>query len=107
MADLTSSNVTTSRSYRSSSKGDKAEDVVKQVTVVVTAAGSGGAGAKLPASAFGLTSITRVGSFVKDDNSLFVVATPNYTGTEILLKNAGSNAPADYTGTFKTFVQGF
>ncbi len=35
-----------------------------------------------------------------------VVASPSYDKTQRLLKAAGTNAPATYSGTFKTTIRG-
>jgi hypothetical protein len=56
--------------------------------VVLTLTGQGTAANPIPASV------------------LKLVAAPDYAGENLLLKAAGSNAPADYTGTFRGIVYG-
>ena len=80
---------------------------VLEVTVVLTGAGSGASSNKIPASAFGLTVIEEVSSFVNDGGDLIIVGSPNYDGTEIVFKAAATNAFASYTDTFRGTVKGY
>lgn len=76
------------------------------VEIALTSAGSGAADNKIPASAFGLSSIEEVSPLVNDSNDLVIVGTPNFDGSELLLKAAATNAPASYTDTFRCVVKG-
>jgi hypothetical protein len=74
--------------------------------VVLTLTGQGTAANPIPASVLKLTEIVGCTPLVQDDDTDIVVAAPDYAGENLLLKAAGSNAPADYTGTFRGIVYG-
>ncbi len=76
------------------------------VSVVLDAAGDGTSTHLIPASAFGMWVIREVSGIVKSDNSVILKGSPTASGDGILLSNAGSNAPAQYTGTFNMRVKG-
>jgi hypothetical protein len=76
------------------------------VQVTLLAQGDGTAGNDIPASAFGMSQINSVTDIAKTDNSLVLVGAPKADGSGILLKAAGSNAPAQYTGIFNMRVKG-
>ena len=80
--------------------------VALAVTVAISGAGSGDSSKTIPASAFGLRVIEEVSPLVNDSDDLIIVASPNYDGTEIILKAAGTNVPADFTDTFRGVVKG-
>lgn len=104
MADLAASAVTILDSWTEGGNNGKKLNVYK-CSATFTAMGT--ATNKLLATAFRLIQIERVSPFVADDNSLVIAAAPNVAGTLILLKAAGSNAPADYTDTFYFTVWGY
>lgn len=109
MADLTSSAVTllTSENYPLGDRFQKSmQESQGDYKVVLAAQGDGGAGSNIPAAAFGMLVIREISGVVKSDNSIQLVATPKYDGSAILLKAAGTNAPAQYTGTFNMRVKG-
>lgn len=77
---------------------------VVDVTLVLTAQGT--VANPIAASLFGLTRITRAHSFRQSDDTVILNACPSYDGSKLLLKAAGTNAPADFTGTFRGVVMG-
>lgn len=104
MADLTSSAVTVSRDYTGGGNNGllhSYRDVVLVLTVQGTAAN------KIPASVLELNELVGASVFRKDDDTVLLVAAPDYAGANLLLKAAATNAPADFTGTFKGTVWGF
>lgn len=103
MAALTSSAVTPTAYWLEKGLGGK-EIKVRQVTLVLT--GQGDATNTIAASLFDLTEIHSASPLVKSDDSITVVASPSYDKTKLLLKAAGTNAPATYSGTFKTTIRG-
>lgn len=78
----------------------------KAIDVTLVLTGQGSAANKIPASLFGLTRITRALSFRATDDSIILDAAPSNDGSKLLLKAAGTNAPADYTATIKGVVEG-
>lgn len=103
MAALTSSAVTPTNYWLEKALGGK-EIKVRQVTVVLT--GQGDATDYIAASLFDLTEIIEASPLVKSDDSVTIVASPSYDKTKLLLKAAGTNAPATYSGTYKTTIRG-
>jgi hypothetical protein len=79
----------------------------KAGSVTLSTHGSGSAGEKIPASAFGLSTFEECGVLTKSDNTVVVVAAPSADRTEMLLKAAGTNAPASVTGTYNFVVKGY
>src|ERR1700678_2606187 len=77
-----------------------------QVVLAGNGDGNFGGGSDIPASAFGMSVIREVSGVTKSDNSVILVAAPKADGSGILLKAAGTNAPAQYTGTFNMRVKG-
>jgi len=70
----------------------------------------GGAVGDIPASLFGLSVIEEVlNPLVISTDDKVEIATPSYDGTSLLLKNAGTVAPADVTtaGTYAITVKGY
>lgn len=102
MANLGTSGVTHIESWREAYAGKLVK--ARKVTMVLTSMGT--VTNNIPASAFGLTTILECSPLINDGNDLVVVGSPNYDGTLLLLKAAGSNAPADYTDTFRAIVRG-
>lgn len=109
MANLTSADVTltTSEDYP---LGDRFGKIMQESQgdyhVVLSAHGDGTTSHDIPAAAFGKSVIREVPVCVKSDNSIILVAVPKYDGSAILLKAAGTNAPAQFTGTFLMRVKG-
>lgn len=103
MADLAATAVSISNSgYKSGINGKR----YKTRDVVLTLTSQGTTSNKILAGVLGLSAVAGCDPLVQDDNTDIVVGAPSYDGTVLLLKAAGSNAPADYTGTFKTQVWG-
>lgn len=75
-------------------------------TFVLTLTGQGTVANSIDAATLGLgkSKITSCSNATATDNSLIVLAVPSFDGTKILLKAAGANTPADYTGTFRITV---
>jgi hypothetical protein len=105
MADFTSAGFTQLDAWPDSGANGKRRLAIK-CTLNLSAAGSGAASNKIPASALGLKSIEEVSGFVKSDNTVVVPASPNATGDEILLGGGASSATTSYTGLFTTIVKG-
>jgi hypothetical protein len=104
MADLASTAVTLRKADQLGTRAGQLRGVRKSLTIVLAAMGT--ATNKVLASALGFTTVLETSCFVKSDNSEILVATPSYDGTYILLKAAGTNAPADFTGTYRAVVVG-
>lgn len=77
---------------------------VKNLTLTLT--GQGTTTNKILASVLGFNIIRQASPAVKDDNTLVIVAAPSIDGSMLLLKAAGSNAPADYTAVVTLDVEG-
>jgi hypothetical protein len=105
MADLTSAGVTLVDSWSEGGVTGK-RALAKKVTLVLTATGTGGAGAKIPAAALGMASIEDVSPLIQSTNAAVVPASPNAAGNEIILGGGTSGAAAVYTGTFTCIVRG-
>jgi hypothetical protein len=107
MANLAPSAVTVKSNFELGDRYQKSmQESVLDLTLVLAAQGDGTSGNDIPASALGLSVIYECSSAVKADNSIILVAAPKADGSGILLKNAGSNAPAQFTGTFSIRVRG-
>lgn len=107
MADLASSAVTVRASFPLRDGFGKSRfESVRDLTVVLAAQGDGSAGSNIPAAALGFSAIYSVESITKSDNSIILVGAPKTDGSAILLKAAGTGAPAQYTGTFNMRVRG-
>lgn len=91
MADLAKSAVTILESWLE--VGTNRQLKVRRVKA--TLSGQGGGTDKINASLFDLTRIYDCSSFVKSDDSLMVTAAPSKDQTHLLLKAAGTNAPAN------------
>lgn len=104
MADLAQSAVVTRGSYTSGGNNGKKH---RYFEVTATLAAMGTAANKVLATAFRLTNIVGCTPLVKTDDTLVIAAGPSTDGSMLLLKAAGTNAPADYTGEFKFIVWGF
>lgn len=102
MANMASTAVTLRDNYALMS-GSGQKYSVREVTLVLVA--MGGATNTIPASALGMSFISGVTTFIKDDNVTQIPASPSYDGSLILL-NDGALGVADATGTFRTTVTG-
>lgn len=101
MADLAASAVTIVDSwYPTTNKHIKS----RRVTLVLT--GQGTAANAIPASVMDFREIEQVTVLTQDDDTDLVVGAPDDAKTTLLLKAAATNAPADYTGTFKGVITG-
>ncbi len=103
MANLAASGVTITRSYLE--KFPSTEQRVLDVSIVLSSMGS--ATNNIPATSFGLARFYGPVVLVKSDNSDMLLGTPSADGTLLLLKAAGSNAPADFSGTYVGQVKGY
>lgn len=104
MAALDASAVTIDASWVEKGLGGK-HIKVRQATVVLT--GQGDATDTIAASLFDLTYIIECSPLVKSDDTLLVVSSPSYDRTILLLKAAGTAAPANATnGTYKLTIRG-
>lgn len=91
MANLASTAVTNRNTYYDYVQG-QGKITTRQLTLALT--GQGDATDKILASVLGLSKIYECSPLVKDDNTLIIVAAPSADGTFLLLKAAGTNAPA-------------
>lgn len=101
MADLASSAVTLNRQWY---EGLQRNVQCKDVTLVLSAQGT--MTNKIAASTLGFTKLLGTVSLVKSDNTEIVLGAANYAGDYLVLKAAGTNAPADFTGTYRGVVKG-
>lgn len=76
----------------------------RKVSLVLSSMGDGTD--YISATVLKLNTILECTPLVKSDDSVMVVAHPNAAGSKLLLKAAGSNAPATYSGTFTGIVRG-
>jgi hypothetical protein len=104
MASLASSGVTILDSWTEGGNNGKKLNVYK-CSVVLSSMGTVANG--IPATAFRLSTIERVSPWTLSDNTIVLVAAPNVLKTAVLLKAAGTNAPADYSGTYECTVWGY
>ena len=105
MADLTAAGVTLLDAWTDGGTNGKRYTVLK-LSLNLTSAGSGAASNKIPASVLGLSSIVGASTFMKSDGAALVPASPNPSGTELLLGGGASNAPLSQTGIFTGVVTG-
>jgi len=105
MADLTRANVTILNSWTEGSVTSKRHTAL-DVQAAITAAGSGAATNKIPASAFGMSTIIEVSSAVNSANNSVLTASPNYANTEVLLSAGTSATPTSVTGTYRFIIKG-
>jgi hypothetical protein len=106
MADLTTAGVSVTRTaYEIRSNGLTLWE--KAVTLTLATHGSASSGELIPASAFGLSTFEECSSFTKSDDTIILVAAPSNDKVNMLLKAAGTNAPASVTGTYKGVVRGY
>lgn len=101
MADLAASAVTLNRDWFAGLQRNVRN---KDVTLVLAAMGT--ATNKIPAAALGFTKLLGGASLVKSDNTEIVLGVADSTGDNLLLKAAATNAPADFTGTYRGVVSG-
>ena len=105
MADLTRANVTILNSWTEGSVTGKRHTAL-DVQAAITAAGSGASSNKIPASAFGMSTIVEVSNAVDSTNASVLTASPNYADTEVLLSAGNSATPTSVTGTYRFIVKG-
>ena len=101
MADLALSAVTI---LGSRYEGTKKEILVRECTVVLT--GQGTATNKILASTLGFKGFKGQSIFTKSDNTEVLIGIPSYDKTFLILKAAATNAPADFTGTYRAELSG-
>lgn len=104
MANLASSGVTLLRAWTEGGLALKDRSVLR-VSMVLSTMGT--ATNTIPATAFGLSVIEEVSSLVQDDDTDIIVAGPSNDGSLILLKAAGTNSPADFSGTYEATIRGY
>lgn len=104
MANLASSGVTIEDSWTSGGNNGKKYNYYR-CTAVLSSMGT--VANNIPAAAFRLQTIEGSTPWTLSDNSIVVVANPNVAKSLLLLKAAGTNAPADYTGTFSFTIWGY
>lgn len=104
MADLATSAVTVSRTdSRTTTPGT----VLYSKACSVTLTTQGSASNKILATAFGLSAFEESSAWSKTDNTELIVAAISADRSYLLLKAAGSNAPADFAGAYVCYVKGY
>ena len=103
MANLAESSVVVRANYTGGGNNGKKYSYYE---LTVTLAAMGTDTNYIGAAALGLGVIKGCSEFIKSSDDIILVATPNYDGSKILLKAAGTNAPADFTGDFRFTVWG-
>jgi hypothetical protein len=106
MADLTSSSVSVTRTAYEI-RSNNLTLFEKAATVTLATHGDLTAGQLIPASAFGLSTIEECSPLTKTDDTVVVVANPSNDKANLLLKAAGTNAPAAYSGAYKCVIRGY
>lgn len=101
MAALAASAVTELASWY---PGRNQDLVAKKLRLVLTAQGT--VANPILASVLGLRKVTYASPAVASDNSVVIPAAPSIDGTILLLRAAGSAAPADVTATVDLTVVG-
>jgi len=102
MANLASSAVTlTNTRY----EGLHRERKVQEGTVALT--GQGTATNKILAATLGLTFFRGISTLTKSDDTEVLIGVPSYDKSFLILKAAATNAPADFTGTYRYEVSGY
>jgi hypothetical protein len=104
MADLASSAVTTLR-ISSETLSNGITLYTKACSVTLTTQGT--VTNKVLATAFGLSAFEESSSWSKSDNTEIIVAGVSNDRSHLILKAAGTNAPADYAGVYNVYVKGF
>lgn len=105
MANLASSGVTVLDSWWVPQVGTPAKKF-KAVRALATLSSMGTGTNKVLATAFGLQSVKTSAGIVKSDDSAVYNTIPSYDGSFVIVKNAGTNAPADISGDFVFVVTG-
>jgi hypothetical protein len=106
MPDLTSSSVVVNRAA-SQTLSNGLTLFTKACTVTLTTHGSASAGERILATAFGLSSVEESTPWVKTDNAEIVPAGPAADRTFLLLKAAGTAAPAATSGAYNAVLKGY
>lgn len=101
MAALAQSAVTKDEIYLEGGNTGRRRKVVR-ATLTLTGQGTA---TSIPVALFGMAAIHRAHSARLSDNTI-LVAVPSYDGLSLLLKAAGTNAAADYSGTMRVIVEG-
>lgn len=104
MANLGTSGVTIVDSWTGGGNNGKKFNFYKCVVVLSS---MGTAANAIPASAFRLQTLEGSTPWTIADNSVAIVAAPNVAKSQLLLKAAATNAPADYSGTYYCTVWGY
>ncbi len=98
-----SATLTTVDNYLSDGPNGKKHSVYIFDIVLAT---QGGGTNYIPAAQLNLAKIYGAGSAIKSDDSVIVPVSPSTDGSKLLFGGGASNAPADYTGTFRVRVWG-
>jgi hypothetical protein len=104
MADLASSAVTILR-ISSQTLSNGITLWTKACSVTLTTQGT--VTNKILATAFGLSAFEESSSWSKTDNTEVIVAGVSGDRSHLLLKAAGTNAPADFAATYNVYVKGY
>lgn len=104
MADLATSGVSILRTSSASLSNGL---TMYQKACSVTLSTMGTATNKVLATAFGLSSFEESSAWVKSDNTEVIPAGVSNDRTYLLLKAAGTAAPADTSGVYTCYVKGY
>ena len=102
MADLTKAGVSITNSWYTG-MGKQ----IKKTEAVLTLTGQGTVANAIPAAACGMVEFRGPSVLTKSDNTVVLLGVPSYDKTQLLLKATATNAPADFSGTFKGVLQGY
>lgn len=105
MAELAASAVETLFTWLEGSTGSTNRRA-RAAKVALTLTGQGTVTNFISAEVLGFDRIDEASAFVQDDDTDILVAVPSDDGSMLLLKASGTNAPADFTGTFTGVVRG-
>lgn len=101
MADLTKSAVAVTHTIYVGVKRDRIE---REVTLTLTTQGT--AANAITAASCGYHKFKGISYLTKSDDSVVLIGIPSADGSKLLLKAAGTNDPADYSGTFSGTISG-
>jgi len=106
MADLTASDVVINRSSNKT-RSDSLIEFEKHCTITLSVHGDATAGQLIPAAAFGLSSLEQASSAVKSDDAEIIPAGISNDRSFLMLRAAGTAAPATTSGVYNIVVRGF
>lgn len=101
MADLAKDDVTINRSWYA---GQDKQIMSRDVNL--TLSGQGTTANAINADTLGFKTFEGISTLTKGDDSEVVIGIPSVDKSQLLLKAAGTNAPAAFTGAYRGVVNG-